>query len=282
MIREATVAGMFYESNIKLLREAIEDSFKHRLGLGYIPELSLVNPDKKVYSIMVPHAGHVYSLPVASHAYGKLVEDGYPETFVIVCPNHTGFGADVSVFNEGSWIVPNGKCDVDDELANLIISKSNYASADYLAHQREHSIEVQLPVLKYFESDFKIVPICMMDQSVEASIDLGNSIYEASQELGRNITLIDSTDLSHFKSQEITLEHDNLFLNEVKSNNIEGVYQTIKNNQISVCGYGPTMASMQFSKKLGLNNFEVLQHATSGNITLDYNSVVGYASGIWK
>lgn len=73
-----------------------------------------------------------------------------------------------------------------------------------------------------------------MDQSVEASIDLGNSIYEASQELGRNITLIDSTDLSHFKSQEITLEHDNLFLNEVKSNNIEGVYQTIKNNQITV------------------------------------------------
>ncbi len=282
MIREAAVAGMFYENNLKLLRESIEESFKHRLGVGYIPEISFLNPNKKIHSIMVPHAGHVYSLPVASHAYAKLVEDGFPETFVIICPNHTGFGADISVFNEGSWIVPNGKCIVDDELANFIISKSNYASADYLAHQKEHSIEVQLPVLKYFESDFKIVPICMMDQSVEASIDLANSIYEASQELGRDITLIDSTDLSHFKSQEITLEHDNLFLNEVKSGNIGDVYQTIRNNQISVCGYGPTMTTMEFSKKLGLNNFEVLQHATSGNMTLDYNSVVGYASGIWK
>ena len=281
MIREATVAGMFYESNLKYLRQSIEESFKKGLGVGYIPELSLVNPNKKVHSIMVPHAGYVYSLPVASHAYCKLVEDGYPETFVIICPNHTGFGANVSIFNEGSWIVPNGKCDIDSELANLIISKSNYASADYLAHQREHSIEVQLPVLKYFESDFKIVPICMMDQSIEASIDLANSIYEASQELNRNITLIDSTDLSHFKSQEITLKQDNLLLNEVKSGNIESFYQTVKNNQITICGYGPTMVAMEYSKNFN-QNFELLKHATSGDSTLDYRSVVGYASGIWK
>lgn len=282
MIREAAVSGMFYQNNVRYLRESIESAFIDRLGVGYLPKLSLVKKNENIKSIMVPHAGYTYSLPIASHAYTKLIEDGFPDTFVIICPNHTGFGEEVSVFNEGSWLVPIGKCVVDDELANSIIHNSNFAVADYLAHQREHAIEVQLPILKYFESDFKIVPICMMDQSPEVAIDLSNSIYESCEELGRNVALIDSTDLSHFRPHEITLNLDNLFLNEVASGNIESVYETIKNNSISVCGYGPTMVAMEFSKKLGFNNFEILKHATSGDVTLDYNSVVGYASGFWK
>ena len=255
MIREPAVAGAFYESNVKYLRESIEDCFKHRLGPGEVPKLSRINKEKQVNAI--------------------------PETFVILCPNHTGYGADVSVYNEGSWVVPNGVCDVDNELADEIIKNSNFAKADFNAHLKEHSCEVQLPFLKYFDSNFKIVPICMMDQSVETSKDLANSIYESSQNIGRKITLIDSTDLSHFKSQEKTIEHDNLVFNEVFNANTEGLYQVVKNEQISICGYGPTMVSMEFSKKLGQKNFELLQHSTSGDITLDYASVVGYGSGVW-
>lgn len=161
---------------------------------------------------MVPHAGYVYSGPTAAHAYSKLVKDGYPETFVILCPNHTGYGADVSVYNEGSWVVPNGVCDVDNELADEIIKNSNFAKADFKAHLQEHSCEVQLPFLKYFDSNFKIVPICMMDQSVETSKDLANSIYESSQNLGRKITLIDSTDLSHLSLRKRPLNMTTLCL----------------------------------------------------------------------
>ena len=281
MIREPAVAGAFYENNVKYLRESIEDCFKHRLGPGEVPKLSRINKEKKVNAIMVPHAGYVYSGPTAAHAYSKLVQDGYPETFVILCPNHTGFGEEVSVYNEGSWVVPNGVCDVDNELADEIIKNSNFAKADFKAHLQEHSCEVQLPFLKYFDSNFKIVPICMMDQSVETSKDLANSIYESSQNIGRKITLIDSTDLSHFKSQEKTIEHDNLVFNEVFNANTEGLYQVVKKEQITICGYGPTMVSMEFSKKLGQKNFELLQHSTSGDITLDYASVVGYGSGVW-
>lgn len=237
MIREAAVSGMFYQDNVRYLRESIESAFIDRLGVGYLPKLSLVKKNENIKSIMVPHAGYTYSLPIASHTYTKLIEDGFPDTFVIICPNHTGFGEEVSVFNEGSWLVPIGKCVVDDELANSIIDNSNFDVVDYLAHQREHSIEVQLPILKYFESDFKIVPICMMDQSPEVAIDLSNSIYESCEELGRNVALIDSTDLSHFRPQEITLDFDNLFLNEVASGNIESVYEIIKNNSISVWSY---------------------------------------------
>ncbi|AMK15041.1 hypothetical protein SAMN02910297_00799 [Methanobrevibacter olleyae] len=281
MIREPAFAGAFYENNVKYLVESIEDCFRHKLGFGEIPKLSRINKEKQVNAVMVPHAGYVYSGPTATHAYSKIVQDGYPETFIILCPNHTGFGADVSVFNEGSWIVPNGVCDIDNELANSIIKNSNFAKADFLAHQREHSCEVHLPFLKYFSSDFKIVPISMMDQSIEASADLANSIYESSQDLGRKITLIDSTDLSHFKSQEKTVEHDGLVFNEVKSGNTKGLYEIVKKEQITMCGYGPTMVSMEYSKKLNQRNFEILQHSTSGDITLDYASVVGYGSGVW-
>jgi AmmeMemoRadiSam system protein B len=89
-----------------------------------VPKLSRINKEKQVNAIMVPHAGYVYSGPTAAHAYSKLVKDGYPETFVILCPNHTGYGADVSVYNEGSWVVPNGVCDVDNELADEIIKNT--------------------------------------------------------------------------------------------------------------------------------------------------------------
>ena len=179
MIREPIVADKFYKGNVKYLNESIEDCFKHRLGPGAVPKLSRINDEKKVNAIMVPHAGYVYSGPTAAHAYSKLVQDGYPETFVILCPNHTGFGENVSVYNEGSWVVPNGVCDVDSELANAIIENSNFAKADFKAHIQEHSCEVQLPFLKYFDSNFKIVPICMIDQAAETSKDLANSIIDA-------------------------------------------------------------------------------------------------------
>ena len=169
MIREPIVANKYYEGNVKYLKESIEDCFKHRLGPGEVPKLSRINKEKQVNAIMVPHAVYVYSGPTAAHAYSKLVQDGYPETFVILCPNHTGYGADVSVYNEGSWVVPNGVCDVDNELADEIIKNSNFAKADFNAHLKEHSCEVQLPFLKYFDSNFKIVPICMMDKSVETA-----------------------------------------------------------------------------------------------------------------
>jgi AmmeMemoRadiSam system protein B len=281
MLRQPAVAGAFYPDDPEKLARLIESCFLDDSGVGYIPELNSFEGSDYPINVMVPHAGYVYSGPTAAHAYSKLVKDGYPETFVILCPNHTGYGADVSVYNEGSWVVPNGVCDVDNELADEIIKNSNFAKADFNAHLKEHSCEVQLPFLKYFDSNFKIVPICMMDQSVETSKDLANSIYESSQNIGRKITLIDSTDLSHFKSQEKTIEHDNLVFNEVFNANTEGLYQVVKNEQISICGYGPTMVSMEFSKKLGQKNFELLQHSTSGDITLDYASVVGYGSGVW-
>jgi len=282
MIREATVAGTFYESNVKYLRESIEDCFNHKLGVGKIPKLSLIKKSEEISAIMVPHAGFVYSGPVASHAYYHLVEGGFPDTFVIIGPNHTGLGSRVSVFNEGKWVIPLGNVEVDDELANNIIAKSDFAESDFFAHKEEHSCEVQLPFLKYFSNDFKIVPICMMDQSPQAAYDLANSIYEAKEDLGRNIVIIDSTDLSHFKSQEITTEHDKLVFNEICSGNTEGLFEVVKNHQITMCGFGPTMVAMEFSKKDSKNNFKFLKHSTSGDITLDYASVVGYGSGIWK
>ena len=260
MIREACVAGMFYENNIKLLRESIEDSFNSKMGPGSVPKMSLVKKGESISAIMVPHAGYIHSGAVAAHASSK----------------------PVSVLHEGKWMIPIGKVEVDSELADGIISKSKYAQADFTAHMREHSVEVQLPFLKFFSNDFKIVPICMMDQSPAASRDLAEAIYEASIELGRKIVIIDSTDLSHFKSQELTEEHDKMVFNEIQNGNTDGLYETVKRNNITMCGYGPTMVAMEYSKKVSNYNFEFLKSATSGDTTLDYKSVVGYGSGVFK
>lgn len=282
MIREPAVAGSFYDDNVRYLIRSIEECFNQRLGIGKIPKLSRIKKNKEIHSVMLPHAGYYYSGPVASHGISKIVEDGFPEIFVIIGPNHTGLGEEVSVFNEGAWITPLGHVEVDSEFSNELIANSEFAKADFIAHEREHSCEIQLPFLQYFSNDFKIVPICMMNQSPEAAFDLANAIFLAREKLGRNITVIDSTDLSHFKSQDLTIKLDKLVLNDISNCNSERLYETVKNNQITMCGYGPTMVAIEYSKKLGLNHCEILKHATSGDISLDYASVVGYASGFWK
>ena len=159
MLRKPAVAGSFYPSDAENLNRLIESCFLD--GVGFIPELKDFEGDTYPINVMVPHAGYQYSGAIASHGYCNIVENGFPEVFIILSPNHTGFGSEISVFNEGEWITPLGNVEVDSEFADEIISVSDYASADFQAHVQEHSIEVQLPFLQYFSSDFKIVPITM-------------------------------------------------------------------------------------------------------------------------
>ena len=160
MLREPAVAGAFYPDNPENLKVAIEDSFLSPFGVGKIPE-DIKKFDGKDYpiNIMAPHAGYIYSAPIASHSYYKIAEYGIPDVFIILSPNHTGFGSEISVFNKGEWKTPFGLVEVDNEFAEEIISDSEIASADFSAHVSEHAIEVQLPFLQYLSNNFKIVPI---------------------------------------------------------------------------------------------------------------------------
>ena len=282
MLRQPAVAGAFYPRDAENLKRLIESCFLDESGVGEIPKLNDFEGADYPINIMVPHAGYQYSGAVASHGYCKLVQNGFPEVFIIISPNHTGFGTEISIFNEGEWVTPLGSIEVDSEFADEIISISDIASADFHAHMREHSIEVQLPFLQYFSTDFKIVPITMGTQNFVTSSDLSNAIFEAGNKLGKSYCVIASTDLSHFNNQEKANKVDGFVLEDIEEMNEFKLFEEVIQFNITMCGYGPVMTTIGLSKRLGKNNCEILSYQTSGDVTGDFTSVVGYASGVFK
>lgn len=282
MIRQPAVAGAFYPRDAENLKRLIESCFLDDSGAGFIPEISNFEGSDYPINVMVPHAGYQYSGAVASHGYCKIVENGFPEVFIILSPNHTGFGSEISVFNEGEWITPLGSVEVDSEFAEEIISVSDIASADYQAHIREHSIEVQLPFLQYFSSDFKIVPITMGRQDFITSTDLANAIFEAGKKLDKSYCVIASTDLSHFNNQEKANKVDGFVLEDIEEMNEFKLFEEVVQYNITMCGYGPVMTTISLSKRREMNTCELFAYRTSGDVTGDFTSVVGYASGIFR
>ena len=282
MIRQPAVAGAFYPRDAESLKRLIESCFLDESGVGFIPEINDFEGADYPINVMVPHAGYQYSGAVASHGYCSIVQNGFPEVFIILSPNHTGFGSEISVFNEGEWITPLGNVEVDNEFADAIIGISNIASADFHAHIHEHSIEVQLPFLQYFSSDFKIVPITMGTQNFVTSSDLANAIFEAGKQLGKSYCVIASTDLSHFNNQEKANKVDGFVLEDIAEMNEFKLFEEVVQYNITMCGYGPVMTTISLSKKREMNTCEIFAYRTSGDVTGDFTSVVGYASGVFK
>jgi AmmeMemoRadiSam system protein B len=282
MLRQPAVAGAFYPDNPETLKKLIESCFLDDAGVGFIPEPKSFDGGDYPINVMVPHAGYQYSGAIASHGYCEIVKNGFPEVFIIISPNHTGLGSEISVFNEGEWITPLGNVEVDNEFADAIIEHSSIASADFTAHIREHSIEVQLPFLQYFSDDFKIVPITMGRQNFVTSSDLSKAILEASDMLNKSYCVIASTDLSHFNNQEKANKVDGFVLEDIEEMDEFKLFEEVVQYNITMCGYGPVMTTMALSKSCDKSTGEILAYATSGDVTGDFTSVVGYASGVFK
>lgn len=282
MLRQPAVAGSFYPNDAENLKRIIENCFLDKSGIGFIPKLNKFEGNDYPINVMVPHAGYQYSGAIATHGYCSIVTNGFPDVFIIISPNHTGFGSEISIFNEGEWITPLGNVEVDCEFADEIISISDIASSDFTAHVNEHSIEVQLPFLQYFSSDFKIVPITMGVQTFATSNDLANAIFEAGNNLDKSYCVIASTDLSHFNNQEKANKVDGFVLEDIAEMNEFKLFEEVVQYNITMCGYGPVMTAISLSKMSGKDSCEILAYQTSGDVTGDLSSVVGYASGVFK
>jgi AmmeMemoRadiSam system protein B len=283
MFREPAVAGSFYPLNAVELKKSVENGFLGEFGIGKIPKLFKSFKGKDYpFNIFVPHAGYAYSSFFASYSYFKLAEEGFPETFIIICPNHTGHGTEISIFNEGYWRTPLGDVEVDSEFSNTILSFSDYGSSDFKSHKLEHSIEVQLPFLQYFSNDFKIVPVSMGLQDFKRADDLARAIVKAGQKLDKSYSIIASTDLSHFNSQELANELDKMVLKDIENMDEKQLLKDVFNRNISMCGFAPVVTTIIASKLTCKNNCDILAYGTSGDITGDFSSVVGYGSGIFR
>ena len=274
-IRFPRTAGTFYDARPEALRKQVEDCFSHTLGVGSLPRLREDGP-RKVLALISPHAGYMYSGPVASHAYHRLAEDGRPNVFIILGPNHTGFGSGVSLMVEGAWRTPLGDSMVDSEVAAQIVKASTLMDVDEQAHRFEHSIEVQLPFLQFIYGTVRIVPICFLMQDLETSREVGEAIAEAVK--GLNAVIIASTDLTHYEPQRVASVKDHRVIEAIQGLQEATVQEVVESNSVSMCGPGPVMATLVAARRLGAQKADLLCYKTSGDITGDYGSVVGYAS----
>jgi len=275
-VRRPSRAGEFYAGTVGSLKAQIEECFTHRLGPGKIPHVSEKTLQTLV-GFVSPHAGYMYSGPVAAHGYYSLAMEGKPEVIAIFGPNHTGQGSGISIMSEGVWRTPLGDAEIDTETANKIMRGSDIIDLDDSAHTLEHSIEVQLPFLQYlYNAAFKFVPICFMMQDLDSSREVGRAAATALK--NRNALIIASSDMTHYEPQKIAEKKDRLAIEAIEKMDEEQFYSVLEDNGITACGYGPIIALIAAAKMLDVRNAKLLKYATSGNVTGDFSAVVGYAS----
>jgi AmmeMemoRadiSam system protein B len=275
-VRLPCQAGAFYEGTAQSLRKQIEDCFLNRLGPGKLPEVAKTSL-RHIVGLVCPHAGYMFSGPVAAHAYYELAMNGKPDVVVVFGPNHTGYGSGLAIMNEGFWRTPLGDVEVNSEIANKIKHESRIIDVDDSAHTYEHSIEVQIPFLQFlYGSRFKIVPICFLMQDQASAREVGQAVGKVLA--GKNAVVIASSDMTHYETQERASTHDKLALKAIEAMQETELYSAVEKHNISACGYGTIAASIVAAKAMGGKEAKLLCYKTSGDAIGDYSSVVGYAA----
>lgn len=267
MKRSPAVAGQFYAGTPADLNKEVESYIKSGVE------------KEKVIAIMSPHAGLMYSGHVAGAVYSSII---LPKTFLLLGPNHTGLGRQVAMMSSGEWSLPTGSFQIDGELAKLVLRHTDIVQEDSQAHLFEHSLEVQLPFIGYFSDSVKIVPITVMSASLDECSEIGEAIALAIKESGYDIVIAASTDMSHYVPDDTARRLDGLALKEALNLNPEGLYNTVMRNRISMCGVIPSTIMLFAAKALGATEARLVKYATSGEISGDYERVVGYAGVLIK
>ena len=273
-------AGTFYPNTEGALRTQIQQSFLHPLGPGAVPTIPRTR-DQNLLGLIVPHAGYMYSGPVAAHSYYKLASAGIFESIIILGPNHTGLGSGVSTMTEGEWSTPLGDVLIDADLAREIVDSSDLVDVEDEAHRKEHSIEVQLPFLQFiYPRRFKFVPVCMLLQDLKTSIEVGEAVAKAAEKYGAAV--LASSDWTHYEPQEDAKSKDRQAIGIALQMKEKQFQDIIEERPISACGYGPVTAMIRAAKLRGARSGNLLSYQTSGDVTGDKSSVVGYAAASFE
>ncbi len=274
IVRRPAVAGSFYPDDPAELKAAIRESYTHPLGPGSLPPAK--EEKHGLMAFVCPHAGYVYSGPVAAHSYLWASSLRHPELVVVIGPNHYGVGSGISTFREGEWATPLGNLEVDAEAARRIVELTGIVDFDPESQRREHSLEVQLPFMQEIYRTFKILPICLAFQDLETARELGRGLSVILK--GRDALLVASSDLTHYEPAAIAREKDTALLETVKRMDIEGFYRVLEEKSVTACGYGAIATVMEASRLLGCQRGELHKYASSGDTTGDNDAVVGYPS----
>ncbi len=271
MIREPAVAGQFYELSPSRLSNQVDDYIES----GAEKEYAL--------GVVSPHAGLMYSGRVAGATYSRI---SFPRTFILLGPNHTGLGSPVSMMSAGAWKMPTGQVQIDEELAGRIKnhseSISEVVSEDSQAHQMEHSLEVQLPFILHYSSQAAIVPVTMMSASLDTCRAFGEALADIIQNTEYKVTIIASSDMSHYETDSAAREKDRMAIDRIAALDPEGLYRTVRDERISMCGVIPVTTMLFAVNTLGAKEAVLVRYMTSGEISGDLDYVVGYAGMLIK
>ena len=267
-IRTPAVAGRFYPGHAEELRREI---------LQYTAPVETARIT--AIGCVAPHAGYVYSGGVAGAVYSRLE---IPDRAVILCPNHTGKGRPLAVMANTTWQTPLGEIAADAELGARLMRRFPGLQEDSAAHRGEHAIEVQLPFLQAQRRDLSIVPIVIGTNNFEVLRGLGEALADVIgdvQEGDREekVLVIASSDMNHYESDAITRVKDHKAIERVLALDARGLWQVVMNEDVSMCGFGPTIVMLTAAKLLGATSATLVKYATSGDVSGDYESVVGYA-----
>jgi AmmeMemoRadiSam system protein B len=275
-VRPPAVAGQFYPAEPELLLRDIERYVGAALSrpVRISPEVPQASP---AIACVVPHAGYMYSGPVAGAVYA-----GVParSTYIIMGPNHFGRGSPLATVTNGAWMTPLGAVPIDGAMAQALIDACPSLAEDAYAHSTEHSLEVQVPFLQQRFRDFSIVPVAVAGMGWE-DYDSIEALGHAAARVMRNsplpVMLVASTDLNHYEPDSITREKDQHAIQAIEALDPEQLLRTVQQHRITMCGCAATAATLVAVRDLGAKNAQLVKYATSADTSGDRTAVVGYA-----
>jgi MEMO1 family protein len=260
--RAAVVAGQFYPSDPDDLRRVIASFFKKT-------ETAL-----ETMAVVVPHAGYVYSGPVAGGVFCSI---RLPKRVILLGPNHTGRGAGLALSPSGSWRTPLGAVSIDAEMNRELLAECPGLQEDSSAHASEHSLEVQIPFIQALQPDFRFSAICVGTDDYAALEALGHGMARAIKSLKESVLLVASSDMTHYETAEHAARQDRFAIDQILKLDPQGLYQTVMDRDITMCGFAPTVAVIIACLDLGASEGRLIRYTNSGEASGDYRSVVGYA-----
>lgn len=276
-IRTPAVAGMFYPKEKDELKTTIRDCFLHSFGPGKVPPAA---NDENILGVICPHAGYMYSGPIATNSFYS-ISSQKPELVIIVGPNHWGIGCGVAAMKEGQWQTPLGNVEVDAESAIQINKITKVIELDFFSHTRDHSLEVQVPILQeVYSHKFKILPIILINQDCRTAKEVGSAIAKIANT--KKTMIVGSSDFTHYEENSYAHKQDKALIEPILDLDVDRFYRVLQENQVSACGYGAIASTMVACKELGAKKGRLLKYATSGDVTGDKSSVVGYAAIVFS
>lgn len=263
MQRQPVVAGQFYSEN----RIKLHDDLTRLI--------QLTDTRQKVIGIVAPHAGYMYSGSIAGQIYGKV---HIPDTVLIIGPNHHGLGETTALFPDGEWLTPLGTVALNSRLNSLINKHASHVQFDNVAHQFEHSLEVQVPFLQVLKPDVTIAALCIGTANFPILREIGSGIAAAVREYGQDVLIVASSDMTHYEPAASARAKDNLALDRVLAFDPEGLLRICRMERITMCGVAPVAVMLVAAGLLGATVAEITAYGTSGDVTGDNSKVVAYAA----